>query len=109
MIDIGRMRDRIGLCQPVESFSAAGSARLTYNTGSPTATVWAEVLQPTAKELLRNGANDAQANYTIVCRYRADLKQSWVIVFNGRTLEISSIATLGHKEGLSILAHEQRT
>ena len=77
------------------------------NTEEELATVWAKVLEIKGRERYKNNKINAELDYEIICRYRADIDQTMEIEYKGRKLEILSVVELGRRKYLEIIASEK--
>ena len=85
---IGRLRHRMTIEQPVRAADEGGGATLTW---SPLATVWAEVMARSGREIVSGDALAARSFYRVLMRYRADVDPTMRLIWHDRVLEILSV------------------
>lgn len=85
---IGRLRHRLTIEQPIRSGDDGGGATLTWG---PVASVWAEVIARSGREIVQGNRTTARSNYRIVMRYRADLDPTMRLRSAERIFEILAI------------------
>lgn len=89
MITAGRLDDRITVELRVMSQNAYGEQVLTY---SALATVWAEVMPTTGREVFMSAAMYADAQYKIRMRWRGDFDETARVLWEGMYYDIIHIA-----------------
>lgn len=84
----GRLRNRLTLKVPVEARNGFGEVITTWST---VATVWgsAEPLQGREYQLAKQ--TQAETLFRFRVRYRADVRPSWRVVWNGRSYDIADV------------------
>ena len=92
MTDFGRYRERITLQQKTLTTSASGEQQETWAT---LATVWAQVLPISGREMAQAGAVMSETVYRVRIRYRADVSELTRAVWGSRTLAFSAVANVG--------------
>lgn len=103
MIHAGLMRNRVELQRPAEVRGLTGEATLQWTTE---ATVWASVDGLSTRELLQAQQANVIATHRVVIRHYPTLTHEWRIMWEGKTLEISSVVSRDNSTRMEILAKE---
>ena len=87
----GRLRDRVTVQNFIETRKPSG---LPEKVWSDTATVWAEVIGISGRELMASGAEKAEATIRVWMRYRGDVSAASRLLcetgpFKGMILEVT--------------------
>lgn len=85
----GRLRQRVTILRNVEADNGQGGYASTWE---PVATVWAEVVGLTGREVVMERTLQGITTYRIRIPWRADLKQSDQLRYGEHVLNIRSIA-----------------
>lgn len=104
--DIGSLDRRITIQEPIESRTASGHEKQTYQD---LATVWASKGYRSSEEDLETMRETRSDDITWTIRYRTGLTAKMIIIDNvGERYDIKGFKELGRKEYLEIktLAHE---
>lgn len=96
----GSLDRRVTLRRPVTTDNAYGEPAPAW---TDVATVWAKVVQGAAGEVMARGVA-ARVDVLFRIRWRTDVTTAWRIVHGADTYDIQSIAEVGRREGLEILA-----
>lgn len=70
--------------------------------------VWADVKPATAREYTGSRQAEAAIDAIIKAPYRTDVLATWIILYDGQLYDIQSLAQIGHREGLQILARARQ-
>lgn len=105
MIHAGLMRNRVELQRPAEVRGLTGEATLQWTTE---ATVWASVDGLSTRELLQAQQANVIATHRVVIRHYPTLTHEWRIIWEGKTLEISSVVSRDNSTRMEILAKESQ-
>jgi SPP1 family predicted phage head-tail adaptor len=92
MTQAGALDQRIELKRKTRTPDGSGGATTTTPTY---ATVWANVRPMTGRERERSQRAEASSDYVITIRNRADMLESDLITWRGRTLNIRFIKNQG--------------
>lgn len=103
MIRAGLLNHRVQLQKPAEVRGLTGEATLQWTTD---ATVWASVDGLSTRELLQAQQANVIATHKIIIRHYPTLTHEWRIMWEGKTLEISSVVSRDHSTRMEILAKE---
>lgn len=109
-LDAGRMDRRITLRNATVAINAKGEAIETY---SDLATVWAEVRDPTGREVFASEQRAAQIDRVFVIRWRTGVTNLTRIVYDdgalgSQTYDVVEVAEIGRREGLALRAMARR-
>jgi SPP1 family predicted phage head-tail adaptor len=96
----GKLDRRIQIQQRVETQDSYGQAVISYST---IATVWAEVIPLSGRELFAAAQKYPEATMRIRVRFRTDVTEKHRIVFNSTNYDIIHIAEIGRNEGLEFI------
>lgn len=91
----GELDQRIILQRETLADDGMGGSTVALNT---VATVWAKAIPLAGREGMRAARLDAAHSYTFVIRYRADLRESDRILWEGAAYNIRAIARHGGRE-----------
>ena len=97
----GRMDKRITIQQVTETQDGYGDPADSWAAYK---TVWAEVLEKRGREYFNNPETVAAAPAVFRIRYLAGVTRKMRISYDSETYDIESIAMIGRKEGLEIIA-----
>jgi SPP1 family predicted phage head-tail adaptor len=89
MMNAGRLDDRITIETRVLTANAYGEQVLTYTA---LATVWAEVMPTTGREVFMSAAMYADAQYKVRIRWRGDFDETARVNYDGMYYDIIHIA-----------------
>jgi SPP1 family predicted phage head-tail adaptor len=86
--------------------SAANEYGTPVETWTTKATVWAQLVQRSTREFIR--AQGAQDESTVIFRIRHmdGVSNADRVLFDGRTLNIKEVATIGRRVGLELRCQE---
>lgn len=98
------MDRRITIEQNTPTRSAAGAEVEAWAT---LATLWAEVNPRGGRETFAAQATQAETTTVFRIRFRSDIARKMRINYGGNLYDIASIAEVGTREGLDILATAQ--
>lgn len=101
LLPAGALTRKITIQSPTETRNSIGEAVTTWSTF---ATVRAQRLDKTAREIFASDREQAERTTVYRLRYRSDLSAKMRVVEDGKTYDIEGITELGHKDGLEILA-----
>lgn len=106
----GKLRQRITIEQATETRDAFGATLQSWGT---LATVWAEVLPKvggTGEEFVTDAASERTSQgYTINLRYRSDVTTKMRVNWQGKLLDIESVADPdGRRRALKLECRERR-
>ncbi len=87
-VRIGRMKDRVDLCNPMEAQDQYGGRSLTFEK---VATVWAAVEPVSSTSTGRSGSMESSITHRVVIRYTASATPKTVIRFGTRLLKVVGI------------------
>lgn len=90
-INIGRLNKRVSIYRYAETETALGGTRAELK---PVATVWAELRPVRGTEFLEYYREANALQYKVTMRWRSDLTEKDVLVFEGRQFEINSIINI---------------
>ena len=90
-INIGRRNKRVSIYRYAETETALGGTRTELK---PVATVWAELRPVRGTEFLEYYREANALQYKVTMRWRSDLTEKDVLVFEGRQFEINSIINI---------------
>lgn len=100
----GRLRHRVTIETPGGSASAFGEVAQSWST---VATVWAAVEPTSSRERVENEQTKAFTTHRIHMRYRSDVTTAERVVFNSRTLNITSVVNPDERDAtLELLCTE---
>src|SRR6185369_13481031 len=77
-------------------------------TYSFVAKAWADVKPATTREYTASRQTQAAIDAIIMAPYRTDIGATWIVVYDGQTYDIQSIAQIGYREGVQILARARQ-
>lgn len=97
----GRLDRRIILKQYGETKDAVGGITESY---TDVATVWAEKLDLRGRDFFATAQINSDITTKFRIRYRADINNSWRISVDGKDYDLTSVAEIGRREGLEIMA-----
>jgi SPP1 family predicted phage head-tail adaptor len=100
----GRLNKRVTLQKPGSTNNDAGE---TVTTWSGQGSVWAEILPQGAAEFERVRAVHSSMTHQVTLRYRADLDNTWRILYGTRVFEILGIVNAEEKNAILALACEE--
>ncbi|MBX5023050.1 phage head closure protein [Rhizobium lentis] len=99
MLNIGNMDRRITIEREAETVKPSGSVVKAW---APLATVWAEVLQPTASEFF-TGYGEAETGTVIFrVRYRPAMTTKDRVTYDGQPYDLKEIKELGRRDALEL-------
>ncbi len=101
-VQIGRMDRKITLRQRVLSRDSMGGVSETWQD---MAVVFAEKLDIIGREFIAAQQVNAEISTKFRIRYRVDINTTWRISYDGRDYDIISIAELGRRRWLEIMAN----
>ena len=102
---IGAMRHRLRLEAPARTLGEGGSATVTWQ---PVATLWAEVVPLSGREIFQADGLTAVAGFEVWTRYRADLTPEMRFVMGEHALDIRAVRDIeGRRRWLSCLCEER--
>jgi SPP1 family predicted phage head-tail adaptor len=97
-MNIGQLDRQVTLqappAAPQDRFGATPSASFT-----DVATVAAGVKYAAGGEALTADQNTATQRITFTIRYRADVRPTWRLAYQGRTFQITDVAEIGRRRG----------
>lgn len=96
----GKLDRRITIQNRIETQNSFGEAVISYGTF---ATVWAEVLPLSGRELFTAAQTFPEAQLKVRIRYLAGVTEKHRILHDGVSYDILHIAEMGRREGLEIL------
>ena len=85
---IGNLRHRLTIEQPVRTGDEGGGATLTWTT---LATVWGQITAGSGREIVQGDTPTARGTYRIIMRYRSDIAPTMRLGWNGRLFEIIAV------------------
>jgi SPP1 family predicted phage head-tail adaptor len=97
----GRLDRRITIEQKAVTRGPSGTEKKTWTT---LAKVSAEVRPKTGREVFTAGQVAGEADTLFRIRWRTNVTVENRIVFDGRKYDITSVAEMGRRQGLEILA-----
>ena len=99
MAAAGSLNRRITLRAPDAGQDDFGQPLTSYHD---VASIWANYAPSTLREYVASRQAEGQIDATFVILWRADLMNTWVIVFDGKIFDIQSSIEIGMREGLEI-------
>jgi len=96
----GKLDRRIEIQSRSVTQNSYGEAIISYST---VATVWAEVLPLSGRELFAAAQKYPEAQMKIRIRYRTGINETNRIVFESTNYDIIHISEIGRKEGLEFI------
>ena len=97
----GELDRKVRLEQRINTPNAYGEPIESWNL---IAEVWASRAQLSGRELFESDQVAAEALYRFRLYYRTDLDATCRIVYDGKNYDIKSVAEIGRREGLEVLA-----
>jgi SPP1 family predicted phage head-tail adaptor len=101
----GERNNLITYMKPDDGEDEYGQPLGTY---SFVAKAWADVKPATAREYTASRQTQAAIDAIIFAPYRTDIGATWIVVYDGQTYDIQSIAQVGYREGVQILARARQ-
>jgi len=101
---IGDLREKIDIQSVTSTKDSIGSPVQSWNT---IATTWAEVRQASGSETFRRQQMQAGATWTIIVRYRSDLRPQMRVLWRNRTFQIRSLENSDMRRRFLELACEE--
>lgn len=101
MLEAGKLDRRVDILAVTTGADDMGG--VTHAT-SVVATVWAEKHDLRGREFYAANADNAEIETRFRIRYRDDVTAENLISYDGREFEIVSVAEIGRREGLEIMA-----
>lgn len=101
---IGRLRERIRFERPVIGGDGAGGGALTWEPVPQLPEVFASVTALTGSEPVAADQRQAQVNFQVTIRARADLSAAWRLVWRGQPLDILAILPEPRRAYVTLLA-----
>lgn len=98
----GRLDRRVTLQKPTRTQDDFGQA---VETWSDVATVWAGVRQTAGSEFLQAQSETNEQQIVFTMRYRADVRETWRVVWEGRNFDVIEVRQLGRRAGIEVMAH----
>jgi SPP1 family predicted phage head-tail adaptor len=103
-MQIGAMRERLTLEQPVRTADGAGGAAVTWQTVTE---LWAHVRPISGDERLRHDQVAGRLTHEVWIRHRIGIAPAMRFVQGGRVYEIVAILELGRRSRLKCLCEER--
>lgn len=104
-MDIGKMRERVEVQQPLVSRTAIGETTERWAT---TETRWASVEGVSSREYLQRGQEQSEITHRVRMRYVPGITSRMRLVWRGRALLITSLTTRRRRSELELLCLEDR-
>jgi SPP1 family predicted phage head-tail adaptor len=104
MATIGRLKDRIAIKSPTEVFSPSGETTLNWDTTF--ATVWADVVGLSSRDILQAQQANVIASHRVRIRSLDGVTPQHRIVYKGRTMEVASVTDRDDGQMLELLVRE---
>lgn len=102
---VGALRHRLRLEAPSRDEDGSGGAVVSWQ---PVATLWAEVIAGSGREILQSDGLTALAMHEVRIRYRSDVTAEMRFVMGERVLDIRAVRDLdGRRLWLSCLCEER--
>ena len=102
---LGALRHRMSLEAPVRIAGEGGGASVTWQ---PVATVWAQVVPISGREVFQADGIVGLAMHEVRLRYRADVTPEMRFTMGGRVFDIRAVRDIeGRRRWLSCLCEEQ--
>ena len=92
---LGKMRDRVTIKVIARVADDIGGSERADTTGD---TIWAQVIPAGAREVWRYAQIDKRVDWTIFCRYRADLVRGMTLEWDGKSLYVEGAQPLDTKK-----------
>lgn len=95
-IQIGELRDRVGIKQPTPTQTASGSIE---NSWATLATVWAKVEETSGQEAERGDRETAFTKTVFTVRHDSNtsqIKKTWKLEFKSNLYEVTAILRVGN-------------
>lgn len=100
----GALRRRLRLESPASESTDGGGASITW---SLVAEVWAEITQPSGREVVASDGLAARATHNVRIRYRRDVAPTMRFVSGSQILDIRAVSDAdGRQRWLSCLCEE---
>ena len=99
-MNIGKLRDKIEIQSKQKTQNEFGEETVSYIT---VLTTWARVLTKSAREISNSGLRN-EIDYKVLLRHSEQIVPEMVVVWNGKTLEISSVLDADEKRKSLLLA-----
>jgi SPP1 family predicted phage head-tail adaptor len=104
-MEAGKLNRRITLETNTTTRSKSGQEINTWGDAVP---VWAEVLQPTAKEVFEADQLSAIQTAVFKIRYRSGISAAKTrVTFDGQTYNITGVTEIGRREGLQLIGEAE--
>lgn len=100
----GKINRRITIEQRVEVDDGGGGKKITWQ---PFATVWASITPSTGREVYQSDQVRAELWYDIKIRYRAGVKSSMRVNYNGRLFNIRNVRDIEERHFEMMLKCEE--
>lgn len=101
----GALRHRVLLEAPSHQVGEGGVAIVAWQ---PVATLWAEIVPLSGREVFQADGLAATANYEVRTRYRADITPEMRLVWEQRILDVRAVRDVeGRRRWLSCLCEER--
>ena len=102
-MNLGKMDHYVALQAP------APAAQDSFGQPAPAAwlpavEVWAAGKYPTGTEACEAAQRTAQQPVSFVIRHRADVRPTWRVLMDGATFDITAVAEIGRRHGLTLTA-----
>ena len=98
-MNIGQLDRQVTLRQPAPApanlYGAAGQTQVFTDV----ATVAASVKYDKGTEAVAANQNTATQRISFTIRYRADVRPTWQLAYEGRTFQITDVAEIGRRRG----------
>ena len=97
----GKIHRRITLKRYESTTDSVGGITESFVT---VATIWAEKLDIRGRDFFAANQVNSDITTKFRIRYRPDVNPSWRIVYEGKDYDLTSVAEIGRREGLEIMA-----
>lgn len=104
-VEFSTLRHRVLLQKPLLSADGGGGVSVQW---LDVAEVWAEVTPTASRQTRRAAANTNPVRQRIRLRWRADVRENWRLVFQGRLFAIQSLINPHEASELLVLECEEK-
>jgi SPP1 family predicted phage head-tail adaptor len=104
-VEFSKLRHRILLQKPLLSDDGGGGASVQW---LDIAEVWAEVTPIASRQIRHAQANTNPVRQRVRLRWRADVRENWRLVFQGRLFAIQSLINPHEAGELLVLECEEK-
>ena len=104
MIDVGKLRERVTIQNPTETYSPSGETTIVWDDVATN--IYAEVEGLTSRDIVQAQQANVIASHRIRIRMRPDVSIRSRVIWRGRTMEVASITERGIREKIEMLAKE---